>query len=75
VSTTDRGTNRLLRIDPEELKRRMESGELVTILDVRAPEAWETSDRKIRGAIRRNAANLNLDTSWPKERLTVTYCT
>ncbi len=75
MSTTNRVSNRLLRIDAQELKRRMDAGEPVTVLDARAPQAWDASDRKIRGAVRMPADNLHIDAAWPKDRLTVAYCT
>ena len=40
------------RMSVEELRRRMDAGENVTILDVRNPQAWEQSATKIPGAIR-----------------------
>jgi hypothetical protein len=75
MSTTNRVSNRLLRIDAQELKRRMESGEPVTILDTRAPRAWDDGDRKIRGAARTTADDLHIAPDWSKDRLTVAYCT
>ncbi len=66
-------TARSLRIDPEEVKRRLDSGESMTVLDVRAPKAWESSDVKFRGAIRVDPQHLRIDPSWPKNQLTVVY--
>ena len=40
------------RITIDELKRRMESGEDFTIIDVRKPEAWADSDTMIPESIR-----------------------
>ena len=62
-----------LRISVEELKTRQESGEPVTILDVRKDKAWESSFVKIRGAIRIQSANGHVDPSWPKDRFTIVY--
>jgi rhodanese-related sulfurtransferase len=41
-----------LRITVDELKKRMESGEDFTIIDVRKPEAWAESDIMIPESIR-----------------------
>ncbi len=40
------------RISAEELKRRIDSGEDFTIIDVRNPAAWAQSDTMMPGAIR-----------------------
>ena len=32
-----------LRIRPEDVKARLDAGESVTILDVRSPQAWQSS--------------------------------
>jgi rhodanese-related sulfurtransferase len=40
------------RITVEELKRRMDSGERLVILDSRGQEAWEKSDVQIPGSLR-----------------------
>jgi rhodanese-related sulfurtransferase len=61
------------RIDAAELKERMEAGEACTVLDGRAPQAWESSAVKIRGAIRVDPHDFRVDPSWPKDRLTVVY--
>ena len=61
------------RISPEDLKARLESGGPATVIDVRGHKAWETSDTKIRGAVRANPENFQADRSWPKDRLTVVY--
>jgi hypothetical protein len=62
-----------IRIRPEDLKARMEAGEPVTVLDVRNPTAWGTSRHKVRGAVRENPGQLQVDPSWPKGQLTVVY--
>ena len=64
------------RMSVEELKRRMDAGEDITVIDTRNPQAWEQSDTKIPGAIR-----VPLDHPGeslprkPKERAIVAYCT
>jgi rhodanese-related sulfurtransferase len=40
------------RITADELKRRMDSGEDFTVVDVRNPQAWGQSDTMIPEAIR-----------------------
>jgi hypothetical protein len=75
MAISNRVTNRLLRMDAKELKRRMDSGEPVTILDVRGPQAWDSADIKIRGAVRTPPDALPADPPWPKDRLTVAYFT
>jgi hypothetical protein len=58
-----------------DVKARLDAGEPATFLDVRGQQAWEGSPFKIRGAIRVAPAEFRVDTAWPKDRLTVTYCT
>jgi sulfur-carrier protein adenylyltransferase/sulfurtransferase len=64
------------RITAEELKRRLDSGEDFTIVDVRNPQAWAESDTKVPGAIRvpmdeweKNLPRIS------KNHPVVTYCT
>ena len=40
------------RISPEEINARVLAGEPIVFLDTRNPKAWKESDRKIPGAIR-----------------------
>jgi rhodanese-related sulfurtransferase len=68
-------TAQSLRIKPEDLKAPLDAEESVTILDVRAAKAWESSDERIPGAIRVDPEHLPTPPPWPKDRLTVTYCT
>jgi hypothetical protein len=62
-----------VRISAIELKSRLDSGESVTIIDVRNDHAWESSPLKIRGAERIRPADWRIDPSWPKDRLTALY--
>lgn len=62
-----------LRINVEELRTHLESGEAATLLDVRNDKPWETSSVKIAGAIRVRPADWHIDPAWPKDRLTVVY--
>lgn len=64
-----------LRIGPEDLRNRLEAGEQATILDVRNPQAWESSGEKIQGAVHVDPENFRADPVWPRDRLTVAYCT
>jgi len=68
-------TAQSLRIKPEDVKAPLDAGESVTILDVRSPKAWEASDERIPGDIRVDPEHLPTPSPWPKDRLTVAYCT
>jgi hypothetical protein len=63
------------RIDAADLKARLESGQAVTVLDARSPAAWDASRVKIRGAFPVKRDQLEVNPSWPRDRLTVVYCT
>ena len=63
------------RIEPADLKARLESGQPVTILDARSSGAWDSSDVKIQGAFPVKRSQLEISPSWPRHRLTVVYCT
>ncbi len=68
--------NRDLRITVGELKRRMETGEDFTIIDVRKPEAWAESDTMIPESIRVPLDELEKNLARiPKTRPAVAYCT
>jgi hypothetical protein len=73
MSTSTHASEQSLRIGAEELRTRLESGEAATLLDVRGQKDWDASPDKIRGAVRVQAANLQIDPSWPRDRLTVVY--
>jgi rhodanese-related sulfurtransferase len=62
-----------VRIDPEEVKRLLSSGEAMTVIDARNPSAWAASNVKIPGAVHVDAGQLRVDPQWPKQRLTVVY--
>jgi rhodanese-related sulfurtransferase len=65
-----------LRITVDELKKRMESGEDFTIIDVRKPEAWTESDTMIPESIRVSLDQLDQNLGRiPKSRAVVAYCT
>jgi len=73
MSTPTRASEQSLRIDAQELRTRLESGEAATLLDVRNDKPWETSPIKMAGAIRVRPADWHINSSWPKDRLTVVY--
>ena len=65
-----------LRITVDELKKRMDSGEDFTVLDVRKPEAWAESDTMIPESIRVPLHELDQNLGRiPKSRPVVAYCT
>jgi rhodanese-related sulfurtransferase len=64
------------RITVEELKRRMDGGEELTLIDTRNPHAWAEADTTLPGAIRVPLDRLHdnlprIDKSKP----VVAYCT
>jgi rhodanese-related sulfurtransferase len=64
------------RITAEELKRRMDSGEDFTVIDVRNPQAWAQSDTMMPEAIRVPLDDFEHHLSQiPKNRPVATYCT
>ena len=75
MATSTSTSARSLRIGAEDLKRRLQSGESATILDTRNPQAWDSSGEKIQGAVRVDSEHFQADPNWPKNRLTVAYCT
>ena len=64
------------RITVEELKKRMDAGEDLTVIDIRNPQAWAESDTMLPEAIRVPIDKLeeNLPRI-PKNRPVVAYCT
>lgn len=63
-----------LRISTDELTRRMEAGEQVTLIDVRNPQAWAQARDIAAGAIRVDDADEAI-ARIPRNRPIVTYCT
>jgi rhodanese-related sulfurtransferase len=64
------------RITREELKRRMDAHEAITIVDARSEDAWNNSDVEMPGAIRVPPENVEKHLSdIPRDRMVVTYCT
>ena len=64
------------RISKEDVKRRLDSGEHIVLLDTRSVDAWGKADAQIPGSIRvpPDAVEQHLD-EIPREGLIVTYCT
>ena len=63
------------RVSVEELKRRIDEGEDVVVLDVRRG-SWARSDVKIKGAIRMELEDaLAPDVGLPRAGTIVGYCT
>ena len=64
------------RITPDEVKERMDRGEPFAFVDVRNPQAWAQSNKKLPNAIRLPKEELeqHLD-EIPKDRAVITYCT
>lgn len=64
------------RIKVEELKKRMDAGEELTIVDVRNPQSWAESDTMIPEAVRITLDSLDQNLARiPKSRPVVAYCT
>ncbi len=63
------------RVSVEELKRRIDEGENVVVLDMRRG-SWHRSDVKMKGALRLDLQEvLEPDGKLPRETPIVTYCT
>jgi len=64
------------RITAQELKQKMDTGEALTVIDVRNPEAWVQSDTMIPDAIRIPLDQLDRSlVRIPREGTIVAYCT
>ena len=65
------------RIEMEEVKARMESGQEIVFIDTRNGQAWSSSSQIIPGAIRVRGAQEFADATkaLSKETLIITYCT
>ena len=64
------------RVTVDEVKERMDRGEQFAFVDTRNPTAWGEADKKLPGAIRVSADEVeqHLD-EIPKDRAVITYCT
>ena len=64
------------RISVDEARRRMDSGEPITFVDTRNPQAWAQSRQKLPGAVRVPVDEVDQHASQlPRDRAIVTYCT
>lgn len=67
------------KLTPDQVKAKLDAGEPVTFVDVRAPKAWDASDVKIPGAIRVPPAAVEQHFAElgavPRDAIVVTYCT
>jgi rhodanese-related sulfurtransferase len=64
------------RVTVDEVKQRMDRGELFTFVDTRNPTAWAEADTKLPGAIRVPADEVEQRlTEIPHERTVISYCT
>lgn len=75
MASASQTETQVARITAADLIRRMQAGEPVTVLDARNPKAWADSDVKVKGAVRIDPQHLLVSPGWPKNRLTVAYCT
>lgn len=73
MSASVQHAGRDLWLTAEELKAHMAAAEQVMVLDVRSAADWTSSLVKIRGAIRVDTAEWEIDPNWPRDRLTVVY--
>jgi len=62
-----------LRIDADDLKARLESGESTLVLDARGQTAWQSSPWKVRGAVRVDEENFKVDPAWSPDQFTLVY--
>lgn len=64
------------RVTADEVKERINRGEVFTFVDTRNPKAWAEADTKLPGAIRIPADEVqeHLD-EIPRDRTVITYCT
>lgn len=64
------------RITKEELKAKMDKNEDLVIVDVRAEDSYNSSNQKIKGALRITLEELERDVKKiPESREVITYCT
>ena len=64
------------RVTVDEVKQRMDRGEVFTFIDTRNPTAWGEAKTKLPGAIRvpANEVEQHLN-EIPRDRSVITYCT
>ena len=62
------------RISKEDLKGKLGAADLI-IIDVRTDRDWDSSDLKIRGAVRENPGIVDFwAENYPKDKTIVLYC-
>jgi membrane protein DedA with SNARE-associated domain len=67
---------RISRISPKELKKKIDAGEVLTIVDLRHSVDFEADPETIPGAFRIDASELQLtDERLPRDREVILYCT
>jgi hypothetical protein len=67
---------RISRIRPEELKEKLDAGEVLTIVDLRHSMDFEADPETIPGAFRMDASELQqTDERLPRDREVILYCT
>lgn len=67
---------RIARIAPEELKRKLDAGEDIVVVDLRSTIEFETDTAKVRGAIHMLPGELEVrHQEIPRDRDVVLYCT
>jgi hypothetical protein len=73
ATTSENSSNTIQRMSKEELKSRLEDPSLV-ILDVRRPQDWKKSGRKIKGAVQENPYKFdNWYARYPKAKTILLY--
>ncbi len=64
------------RVTVDEVKQRMDRGEVFTFVDTRNPKAWAESKTRLPGAIRIPAEEVEAHLKEiPHDRSVITYCT
>ena len=61
------------RITKKELRAKLDNDDVV-IIDVRIPKNWDSSEKKIKGAIRENPMDVSHWYNYPKDKIMVLYC-
>jgi rhodanese-related sulfurtransferase len=65
-----------MRLEPEEVHRKMREGEAILVLDLRRDDDYSASDRMVAGAVRVRPASFHRHAHHlPRDRDLVFYCT
>ncbi len=71
---TKMATRDIPRMEPEELKARLDDSSLI-VIDVRLDSDWNASPAKIKGAVRENNGTVaEWAPKYPKDKTLVLYC-